>query len=142
MTRARKKYEFSSYLREERLEGTNYCCERCGIRSKNLEVHHLVGAWLAAQNYKLTPSIIRVLENEMCLCSDCHQIMNDDQETWTAHDIGFVAWALFDLDPYDVKKNQKAVYSAFKKGEKRAKKNKNRVSHRRQKIEKRMRFNN
>jgi len=135
MSRPRRRYEFSSSLREERLEGVNYCCERCGKKTKNLEVHHLVGAWLASQNEYLTPAIIRVLENEMCLCPSCHRFMNEDQESWTAFDIGFVAWALFDIDPYLVEQNQKAVYSDFKKGEKRAKKHKGRMKHRKRRLE-------
>jgi len=132
MSISRRKYEFSSSLREERLEGANYCCERCGKYSENLEVHHLMGAWLASQNYLLTPEIIRVLENEMCLCSSCHKFMNKDQESWTTHDIGFVAWALFDLDPYLVEENQKANYSVFSKKEKQAKKDQDRKNYRKQ----------
>jgi hypothetical protein len=137
MSSSRSKYEFSNSLREERLDGVNNCCERCGKHSENLEVHHLVGAWLASQNYTLTPGIIRVLENEMCLCRSCHKLMNEDQESWTAHDIGFVAWALFDLDPYLVKQNQRADYSAINKGKKKAKKHQGRLNHRKQTTSKR-----
>lgn len=124
--RARKKFTFSDELKNERRRGVGHCCEQCGRNVKDLEVHHLYGAWLAAQNPVMTPEIIRVLENEMCLCPECHVEANRDQETWTAHDLGMLAWALFDLDPAEVEANQIQVY-----GPRRHPKNRRQNHHRR-----------
>lgn len=108
--RGRAPYTFPKALREERLEGTGYTCEQCGKHTKNLEVHHIFGAWLASQNPVLVPQIVKSIQNEMCLCPTCHAEANEHQHTWTARDIAFVAWALFDLDPEEVESNQRKTY--------------------------------
>ncbi len=103
-------YKFSSELKKERRLGTDSCCEMCGKFVSNGEVHHLVGAYLGSQNPILAPHIIRSLENEAYLCKSCHADANEAQHRWEPIDIGFMAWALFDLDPLEVADAQVGTY--------------------------------
>lgn len=117
-------YKFSSELKKERRLGTDSCCEMCGKFVTNGEVHHLVGAYLGSQNPILAPHIIRSLENEAYLCKQCHVKANEDQHTWSSKDIGFMAWALFDLDPMEVADAQLHTYKSSGKSFGREKKKK------------------
>lgn len=108
--KSRKSYEFSKAQRKERLEGCDFTCEGCGKKTKSLQVHHLIACHLAIRNPVLTPAVIRVIENEMCLCHACHLKADRDQKNWTPHDIAMIAWALFDLDPEKVEKAQNGTY--------------------------------
>lgn len=110
MKKTRREYGFSDRLKLERLNGCNFTCEHCGKITKRLEVHHLVACYLAGNNISLTPGVIKTIENAMCLCKDCHRKADDDHKTWDAHEIGLIAWALFDLDPKKVARSQRRTY--------------------------------
>lgn len=107
---SRAEYNFPKELRKERLEGTNYTCEGCGKKTEDLQVHHLIACYLASRNDALAPSIIKTIENEMCLCHVCHLAADADQKKWTAHDVAMIAWALFDIEPEEVEKKQRGTY--------------------------------
>lgn len=107
---SRAEYNFPTGLRYERLHGCKLTCEGCGKITKDLQVHHLVACYLASRNIALTPQMIKTLENEMCLCRDCHRKADADQKKWTAHDVAMIAWALFDIDPQIVEQNQTNTY--------------------------------
>ncbi len=109
---SRGPYKFSSELKRERRDGVESCCEMCGKHVTNGEIHHLVGAYLSSQNPMLAPHIIKSLENEAYLCKNCHAKANEDQHRWSPKDIGFIAWALFDLDPMEVAAAQVRTYKS------------------------------
>lgn len=128
MSRSREGYTFPKSLRYERKAGVENKCEVCGKYTKRGEIHHIIGAYIASQNPVLTPHIIRSIENELYVCRSCHLKQNEHQHTFDPIDIGFQAWALFDLNPIEVAEAQRGTYkskadhiSSRKKGKKKRK---------------------
>lgn len=107
--RSREGYTFAKETKYERSRESEGRCEVCGRRAR-LQAHHLVGCYFAARNPLLLPQLIRSIENAQSLCPNCHKKADEDHKHWTPHDVGFLAWALFDLDPMEVAEAQRGTY--------------------------------
>ena len=101
MPRKREVYNFSKEIIRKRSVEIGGKCEHCGLQTK-LFGHHLLPFFLAKKNPVLTPHVLTCMENLLLLCKNCHQEADEDQRTWTYHDIGMIAWALFNIDPKSV----------------------------------------
>lgn len=106
MTRENETYNFSRELRKEREAGVDNLCEQCGEECDELQGHHIIPRYFARTNPALTPVLISSMANLAMLCPGCHEKADKVSRNLTKHEIGFVAWALFDLDPEEVRKKQ------------------------------------
>ena len=106
MSNNRKGYEFSTNQRKERKAGTELKCEMCGKKDKHMQGHHLIPIFLSRKNPVLLKRIVTDLANLQMLCTGCHKKADAEHQHWDAHEIGIIAWALFDLDPKEVEEAQ------------------------------------
>lgn len=106
MAQENETYNFSRELRNEREVGVGNLCEQCSEECDELQGHHIIPRYFARTNPALTPALISSMANLAMLCPNCHEKADKVSRNLTKHEIGLVAWALFDLDPEFVRKKQ------------------------------------
>ncbi|MCD8484064.1 HNH endonuclease [Candidatus Woesebacteria bacterium] len=68
---------FSAETRDRVRIEANWCCQKCGKKTKELEVHHLLPKSVARTQYPHIPEyMVASPHNAAALCSDCHKEEN------------------------------------------------------------------
>ena len=66
-----------NWLKSKYLEAVNYRCQRCKIKTKNLQIHRLKRGNLGGL-YTLVP-LNHKLNNIRVLCKDCHKLIHSNE---------------------------------------------------------------
>ena len=70
----RKGAEFNNLTREHVHRRSESSCERCGAQEEDLELHHRLALWFAAEYFpQLSSHILSSVANSEMLCRPCHK---------------------------------------------------------------------